>query len=135
MRSAILIALAAAVAVPVGAATPQHHRDGEAELQKLLEGRIAGQAERCVSLRQLGSSRVIDGTAIVYRAGGSRIYVNRPDNGASSLREDDIMVTRTSSGQLCNVDTVTMVDRQTQGFTGVVFLGDFIPYDRVRAPK
>jgi len=129
MRSAILIALLA-VAAPASAAAPRD--DGETKLQKLLEGRVAGAPVSCVSLRQLGSSQVIDGTAIVYRGAGSRLYVNRPDNGASSLRSDDVMVIRTPTGQLCNIDTVTMLDRQTQSFTGVVMLGDFVPYDRVR---
>ena len=134
MHSAILIALAAAVAAPVGAATPAPQRDGEAALQKLLAGRVAGKPESCISLFRLGSSQVIDGTAIVYGS-GSRIYVNRPDNGASSLRSDDVMVTRTSASQLCNIDTVTMVDRSSHMLSGVVMLGDFVPYDRVRTPK
>ena len=34
------------------------------------------------------------------------------------------------STQLCNVDTVTMVDRVSGMLTGIVFLGDFVPYRR-----
>ena len=40
--------------------------------------------------------------------------------------------TRLPSTRLCNVDTVTMVDQGSQNFRGVVFLGDFVPYRRVR---
>jgi hypothetical protein len=81
-------------------------------------------------LHRIHSSRVITDTAIIYDA-GSVIYVNRPDNGADQLNQWDTMVTRTSTSQLCNVDTVTMIDRASHSFTGVVFLGDFVPYRRV----
>ena len=40
------------------------------------------------------------------------------------------MVLRLPTTQLCNVDTVTMVDRVSGMLTGIVFLGDFIPYRR-----
>lgn len=69
---------------------------------------------------------VIDGTALVYDA-GSTIYVARPDN-PRSLDSSDVLVVERSGGQLCKQDIVRTMD-QTLGFTtGVVFLGDFIPY-------
>jgi len=129
MRSALFIALAVAAAAPVSAATPQH-KDGEAALQELLEGRVAGKPVSCLSLPVLGSSQVIDKTAIVYRTSGRRLYVNRPRSGADALNSDDIMVTRLSTSQLCSVDTVNMVDRFSRAPTGFVILGDFVPYDR-----
>jgi hypothetical protein len=133
-NSAIFIALAvAAVAAPVAAATPQH-KQGEAALQELLEGRVAGKPVSCLSLPQLGSSQVIDGTAIVYRS-GSRLYVNRTRSDPSSLRSDDILLTRSFSGELCNIDTVYLLDRGSHMTRGFVTLGDFVPYERVRTPK
>jgi hypothetical protein len=129
MRSALFIALVVAAAAPVSAATPQH-KDGEAALQELLEGRVAGKPVSCLSLPVLGSSQVIDKTAIVYRTSGRRLYVNRPRSGADALNSDDIMVTRLSTSQLCSVDTVNMVDRFSRAPTGFVILGDFVPYDR-----
>jgi hypothetical protein len=132
-KSAFLIILAAAAAAPVSAAAPQPEK-GEAALQQLLAGRVAGKPVSCLSLPQLGSSQVIDGTAIVYRS-GSRLYVNRPEGGAESLRSDNILVTRTSIGMLCNVDTVDLMDRSSRAWTGFVRLGDFVPYDRPRPVK
>ena len=105
-------------------------RDPEADLANALRGRVAGEPVQCLDLHRIRRSRIIDRTAIVYDA-GSVIYVNRPENGAEELNDWDTMVTRTSSTQLCNVDTVTMVDRTSHNFTGVVFLGDFVPYRRV----
>ena len=126
-----LIALFAGTLMLGGAAQakPQDH---EAELARALQGRVAGEPVQCIDLHRVRNSRIIAGTAIIYDA-GSVIYVNRPDNGADQLNQWDTMVTRTSTSQLCNVDTVTMVDQGSHSFTGLVFLGDFVPYRRVRA--
>ncbi len=122
-----LIALSALIG---GAA--QAAPDREAELERALAGRVAGEPVQCIDLHRVQSSRVITDTAILYRA-GSVIYVNRPDAGADSLNRSDTMVTRLfGSNRLCNVDTVTMVDPVSGTFTGVVFLGDFVPYRRVQ---
>jgi hypothetical protein len=115
----------------VAQARPQ---DPEAELARALQGRVAGEPVSCIDLHRVHSSRIINNTAILYDT-GSVIYVNRPANGADSLTQWDTMVTRTPSTQLCNVDTVTMVDRTSQSFQGVVFLGDFVPYRRVSTSR
>jgi hypothetical protein len=112
----------------VAQATPPDH---EAELARALQGRVAGAPVQCIDLHRIRSSRIITDTAIIYDA-GSVVYVNRPNNGANQLNQWDTMVTRTSTSQLCSVDTVTMVDQASRSFTGVVFLGDFVPYRRVR---
>ena len=113
----------------IAQAKPQ---DREEELARAIQGRVAGAPVQCIDLHRVRSSRIINGTAIVYDA-GSVIYVNRPENGADQLNQWDTMVTRTPSTRLCNVDTVTMIDRSSHNFTGVVFLGDFVPYRRVPA--
>ena len=125
-----LIALFAGTLMLGGAAQakPQDH---EAELARALQGRVAGEPVQCIDLHRVRNSRIIPGTAIIYDAGGV-VYVNRPDNGADQLNQWDTMVTRTSTSQLCNVDTVTMIDRGSNSFTGVVFLGEFVPYRRVQ---
>ena len=105
--------------------------DREAELARALDGRVAGEPVNCIDLHRIRSSRIITDTAILYDA-GSIIYVNRPRNGADELNQWDSLVTRTPSTQLCSVDTVEVVDLSTRSLTGIVFLGDFIPYRRVR---
>jgi hypothetical protein len=115
----------------LGGVAQARERDPEAELARALQGRVAGEPVQCIDLHRIRGSRIITDTAILYDA-GSVIYVNRPANGAEELNQWDTMVTRTPSTRLCNVDTVTMVDRGSQSFQGVVFLGDFVPYRRVR---
>jgi hypothetical protein len=115
----------------IGGAAQAKPADREAELARALQGRVAGEPVDCIDLHRIRSSRIIPGTAIIYDA-GSVLYVNRPDNGAEELTQWDTMVTRTSTGRLCSIDTVNMVDMSSRSFRGVVFLGDFVPYRRVR---
>jgi hypothetical protein len=129
MRKLITLLAGTLMLGGVAQAKPQDH---EAELARALQGRVAGEPVQCIDLHRVHSSRVITDTAILYDT-GSVIYVNRPANGADSLNQWDTLVTRTPSTRLCNIDTVTTVDLTTHSFTGVVFLGDFVPYRRVQA--
>ncbi|HEX2793901.1 MAG TPA: hypothetical protein VHN58_05670 [Croceicoccus sp.] len=123
--------LAAATALVGVAAAPSvamAKKDPETRLAERLEGRVAGEPVRCITNNTIRSSRIYDRTAIVFEVGNT-LYVNRPDNGASALRSNDVMVTKPTTNQLCNIDTVQM--RDSSGFyTGSVFLGDFVPYKK-----
>ena len=122
-----IIAAAAIAAVPAAA---KEKPTPEAKLEKLLEGRVAGEPRDCITLSQARSSQIIDGTAIVYRV-GSTLWVNRPRSGAESLDDDDILVTKTTGSQLCSIDTVQLHDRTGHFWRGFVSLGEFVPYRKV----
>lgn len=129
MRKLSMLIAGAAIlsaALPAAAARPTP----EQRLDKLLAGRVAGKPVKCINLRDIRSSEIIDGTAIVYRTGANRLYVNRPTGGAQQLDDDDVLVTRTFTSQLCNIDIVRLVDRSSRFETGFVSLGDFVPYVR-----
>jgi hypothetical protein len=117
-----------AAAVPATARAP----GGEAELGRLLAGRIAGAPVSCVPLYNLGSAQIVDGVGIVYRV-GSKLYVNRPRTDARWLDDDDILVVRSFGSQLCNADRVDLIDRNSRMWSGFVSLGDFVPYTRPKA--
>ena len=123
----ILTATAALLAGP--ALQAKERLTGEQQLAKLLEGREAGEPVSCIPLHRTSEARIIDKTAIVYDSGRT-IYVNRPRH-ADSLDDDDIMVTRLHTSQLCRLDTVRMHDRSGFHFSGFVGLEDFVPYRRV----
>ena len=103
----------------------------EAQLARVIENRVAGEPVHCVPLHSIRSSRIIDRTAIVYDA-GSTIYVNRPRAGQESLDSWDVLVTRPFSSQLCSIDVVHLYDSGSRMQTGLVFLGDFVPYRKPR---
>lgn len=124
----IVLALAAVgmLAAPAAVSAKGPKLTPEQKLEKLLEGRVAGKPVSCISLSTARESRIFDKTAIVYES-GSTIYVNRPKH-ASSLDDDDVMVTETHGSQLCRLDVVRMHERSGMWYNGFVSLEDFVPY-------
>ena len=108
---------------------------GEAALHEALGDRVASAPVPCIRARFLGPSRIIDRTAIIYKSAGSRLWVQRPEQGAESLRSGDTIVSRSSIGSLCRTDTADLVDQGTRIRTGFVTFGVFVPYDRPRRRK
>ncbi len=123
IASALVLGGATAYAAP--ARTP------EAKLAKALEGRVAGEPVSCINLRDIQSSQIIDKTAILYEGPRGVVYMNTPTSGASSLRDGQILVTKTIGAQLCSIDTVTLVDSGSKMQDGWVGLGKFVPYAKV----
>jgi len=115
-------------ATGASAASSKASIKAEAELAKALAGRVAGPPVNCIQLQQIRSSRIYDGTAIVYEV-GRVLYVNRP-TGATFLDRDDILVTNTYSSQLCSIDSVRLVDRTSAFPSGSVGLTKFVPYTK-----
>ena len=124
----LLITSVLLAAAPAGAAP---RLDPEQRLARAIEGRVPGEPVRCVNLRNIRSSRIIDRTAIIYDAGGT-LYVNRPRSGRESLDQWDVLVTRPFGSQLCSIDVVQLYDTASRMQTGSVFLGDFVPYRKPR---
>src|SRR5690606_4944258 len=116
--------LAAAAMLLIGAATAgqaaQSDRTPEAKLAKAIEGRQAGKPVDCLQLRDIRSSEIIDGKALVYRTTNGTVYINTPRSGASSLRWGNILVTDTRSSQLCSIDIVRLYDQASRFQTGFV---------------
>lgn len=132
MRALLTAASLALLALPGAAmADEKVNARGEAELAKMLEGRVAGKPVKCLPTHAMDNSTIIDKTAIVYRS-GSKLYVNRPRSGAEQLDDDDILLTKLYGSQLCNVDKVDLIDRGSRMWSGFVLLGDFVPYARVK---
>lgn len=128
MAPVLALAPIAAQAAQDDSEEPAEMSKGEERLAKALEGRVAGTPVKCIDLHRITSSTIYDKTAIVYKIGRT-LYVNRPENGANSLRSMDVMVTKTTMNRLCDIDTIEM--RDNSGFMrGIVFLGEFVPYDK-----
>ena len=127
---ASLAAFGLALAAPVSAEDDGTVTRGEERLGKLLEGRVAGEPERCIRTLGRAPLRIIDGTAIVYKSGGT-LWVNRTENPEDLDDNDRLVIRRLSASQLCRLDTVTTEDRYNDFLTGQIFLGDFVPYRRV----
>jgi hypothetical protein len=106
---------------------------GEAELAKLLEGRVEGKPTTCINGMANQRMRTIDGTAYVYGSGRT-IWVQRTRDPEQINDRDALVVVRFGSNQICRFDQMTTVDRVNGFFTGVVFFEDFVPYTRMPSP-
>ena len=131
MRRLLSLVMVAAAFLPLSPVAAAPRLDPEAKLARELQGRVAGEPVKCVSLHSIRSSRIIDRTAIIYDA-GSTIYVNRPTGGRESLDQWDVLVTKPFNSQLCDIDVVHLYDSSSRMQTGIVFLGDFVPYRKPR---
>ena len=129
MRPIHLI-VGAALLCGAGMAEARTRLTPEQQLAKILDGRVAGRPVNCINLRNMQSTQIVDKTAIVYRDGRT-LYVNRPAY-ADSLNDNDILVTRTYSSNLCSIDTVDLVDRGARFQRGFVSLSEFVPYTKPR---
>ena len=130
----LAIALTAATVLLAGPALDARPRlTPQQELDKLLAGREAGKPVHCISTFDSREMRILDKTAIVF-GWGNTIWVNTPRN-PEHLDDDDILVTRTSGSQLCDLDIVHTLDRSSQFFNGSLSLGEFVPYRRIPAAK
>lgn len=131
-----IVPVAAAALALLGVSGPAEAKrpSPEQQLAKLLEGRVAGEPQDCIYVPSIRSSRIIRKTAIVYET-GSVVWVNRPESGASSMHDDDVLVTKLhgSGSQLCSIDIVELRDRTSFFYSGFVGLGEFVPYRKVDA--
>lgn len=106
-------------------ANDSERAESEAELAEMLEGRVAGEPQSCIPLRN-AQLRILEDVAIVYEV-GSTVYVNVPRN-PEHLDDSDVLVTRTISNRLCRQDIVSTLRRSGGFYSGNIFLGDFVPY-------
>ncbi|MEM6476364.1 MAG: hypothetical protein AAF687_09375 [Pseudomonadota bacterium] len=104
---------------------------GEKRLAKLLEGRVAGEPQRCIRTLPNQRMQTIDNTAYVYGSGHT-IYVQRTKNPERIDDTDALVSRRFNATQLCKMDIVNTIDPFVGFFTGAVFFEDFVPYTRVK---
>ncbi len=128
-----IVALAAAsAALALGATAAQaetRQERSEAHVAEMLEGRVAGEPQSCISAFRSRDLEVIPYVGIAYESGDT-IYLARATR-PESLRDSDVPVIQRYGSQLCRSDVIRTVDRYSNFQTGVVFLGDFVPYTKV----
>lgn len=129
MMKSIAIATAslAMLAAPALHAQEASVNKGEAKLAKLIEGRVAGEPESCITMIGSRPMTKIDDTALVYRAGNT-VWVNRTRTPEAIDDNDYLVIRKFGTSQLCKSDNVTTYDRSGNFFSGVIFLDDFVPY-------
>ena len=108
----------------------QRSADKQAELAKLLAGKVAQRPITCLSHHSSGDMRVIDDETIAYRDGGRRTYVAHMNGACSNLSTGSAaLVTHLyGSADLCSGDIARVVDTLNGMTIGSCAFGDFTPY-------
>lgn len=87
--------------------------------------------QRCISLSSIDRTEIIDDQTIAFFLTGGRVYLNHLDRACRNLERNRPFSYQTSTGQLCAVDTITVIE----GFGGSTIpgdtcgLGEFVPSD------
>lgn len=133
----LLAVTAAALALAAGATAAQaetRQERGETRLAEMLEGyQASGETRSCITATRSNDLEVIPYVGVVYDAGHT-IYVARASR-PEMLRDSDVPVFERFSSRLCNTDVMRTIDRNSTGFTGVLFLEDFVAFTRVEEAR
>lgn len=101
----------------------------EEAFNKLTEGRTAGEPRSCVSAFNNNRIRVVEHVGVIYEDGDTT-WIALAHN-PRRLDHFDVPVFERFGSQLCKFDQITMVDRSSGMFSGVLFLEDFVPYTKI----
>ena len=106
----------------------QRSAKAQATYDRMLSGKVAGKAEKCLPTYRSNDMTIIDDDTILFRDGRT-VYVNHPLGGCMNLdRSGSALVTRNFGPQLCRGDLATVVDNSSGMSLGACSLGDFVPY-------
>ena len=76
----------------------------------------AAKTERCLTIRSIRQTKVVDDQTIIFYTTGNRNYKNRLPHSCSGLAIADSFSYRTSQSQLCSVDIITVLNRMGSNF-------------------
>lgn len=103
-----------------------------AELAKLLEGKVAQRPVTCLPHYRADDMRIIDEETIAFRDGGRQTYVAHMPGGCSNLGVGSTAIVTELHGtaDLCRGDIARVVDTVNGMTIGSCAWGDFTPYTR-----
>ena len=95
------------------------------------------EVKNCINLNQIDRTDVVDDDTILFYMRGKDIYENDLPNKCPELRSEDRFMYRTSTSQLCNVDTITVLNDLGFGFMpgATCGLGKFAPISEEAAEE
>ena len=84
---------------------------------------------KCIRLAAIDRTEIIDDRRIAFHMRNREIYVNNLDHACPDLRRDRAFGYQTSTGRLCSVDVITILDRFASGLSrgATCRLGMFSP--------
>lgn len=127
-KFALPVSAAAAVAAIAALALPAV-TSAQDEVPRWQQARAVGEAESCISLHRIRSTRVHDDRTIDFRMSGGRTYRNTLPYECGGLGFEEAFRYSTSLSRLCSTDTITVL-HQGGGIDGPTCgLGRFQPVE------
>lgn len=130
----ITIALLASPALAQDKPTPDkpQNADGTLDVKALP---ATGKTRQCLPLRDVQQTRSVGTDVILFRTGANRWHRNDLRTPCPGLRDHRTLVFRASTGSVCELDTVDIIDATSQITHGFCGLGAFTPVDVPRGAK
>jgi hypothetical protein len=126
----LLLMTAALVGCASAPPAPTRSAEGQAKLQQLTAGRVAGSPITCLPAYRTNDMTTIDDSTVVFKQ-GDRVYVNHLLGECYGLKGGfNTLVTRSGGAGLCRGDISEVTDVRTGTGMGSCALGDFVPYTR-----
>lgn len=73
-------------------------------------------AVQCVRVTNIDEIDIVNDQILIFRMRGDEVYRNDLPHSCPGLRRNDTLMYRTSVGQLCNVDIITVLEDWGFGF-------------------
>lgn len=129
------IALALMLAAPAahsGTAEVKISDKEQAEFDKIIKGRTAGEPVSCITRADQDRLTVIGDKYLVYQRSSNpqTIYVNEPYGGCRNA-EHNTLVTRKSTSQLCRGEIAQIKDLTSGMSMGSCSFSAFVPYSKI----
>lgn len=111
------------------AATQQANAAAAVNLDKELAGLTPGQSSACMPRYPTTQVKAF-GPTIVYTVSRGLKFRSDTAGGCERVGRGDILITRSTTGQLCQGDIATTVDTASRTFTGSCSFGPFVRYSK-----
>ncbi|MEZ5710423.1 MAG: hypothetical protein R3E02_13650 [Blastomonas sp.] len=96
-----------------------HGDEGEKHKKdRVPEAVSVGEPVNCITTNRIRTTRVHDDKTIDFEMAGGKIYRNTLPNKCSGLGFEEAFSYKTSIGQLCSVDIITVLRTGAGGFAG-----------------
>jgi hypothetical protein len=101
-------------------------------LERMLDGREAGEARQCISLRKVRRSTGLGDDILIYEMRGGNILVNRPRSGCNNLGGNGI-INSTPDDRICEGQIFEVRDFRAGISLGGCSFGEFVEYTKTEA--
>jgi hypothetical protein len=130
MRKLIGLVLACTLVGASSPDAPQRTAEAQAKLDKLLSGRVAGEAKRCVTSGVLTSPIGIDDQTLLFMD-GPRVWRTELQSSiqCGQIGPQSFIMTDSGANRICSGQQLDFSDG---GIRGACVLGEFVPYTKAK---